>query len=693
MCRCAAGLSPVHSHRSPLRGRTKILPPLFDAGVTDLVVEPLNPRILANRVRMLVRAGRLTRDLRLSEQRLLGAQRAARFGCWEWNLASNRFWCSEELLTLLGRQGQVEEFSCETFLDCLHPEDREDVDRLLWQSWKRGRAMDLEHRVLRPDGSVRHVRHLAEPVADGHNGGPAMLGAVMDVTAEREGDENLRLYKMALEALPVGVTITDRAGRILFANEAEAGMHGYRVDEMVGMNASDLGPESRRRALHPDNWKQLSCWRRESVNLKRNGEEFPVQLASILVRDDHNRPLGLVTVSEDISERKAFEAQIERLAYFDNLTGLPNRRLFQDHLRQTLALAQREVRQFAVIFVDLDYFKEVNDSFGHAAGDRLLRDVADRLRQLMRESDLLARLGGDEFVVLFTEISQPEGTVAALKRLLHAFEEPFEVEGQAVNVSASLGVAFYPRDGKSIDDLLKAADIAMYQAKAEGRNCYRLFSDRVDEAFLVRMEFVQNFRRALDAGDIQLRFRPQFNLKTSAVDGAEVLLFWESLGDEAVDLRSFPTDMIDAGGQFRLAEWFFTTLMRLRLSGFGNGFKGSLSLRVPRWLVSAPRYANLFVALLRDHDLPADGFEWLVDADWLRSGRAVVDSLNRLAEAGVGLGLEGKPPLDEELGESVRRRCRLVGELHGARVRPTSAKLPRSSGRYSCAATVRAGCC
>ena len=274
--------------------------------------------------------------------------------------------------------------------------------------------------------------------------------------------------------------------------------------------------------------KNFGVWHRESVNVRKNGEEFPAQLTSISVRDSKARYLGIITTCEDISDRKVAEEKIRQLAYYDTLTGLPNRRMFLERLHQILAVAQRGQDKVNLIFLDLDNFKDVNDTLGHDVGDKLLRSVAKRLSACMRDSDVLARLGGDEFVVVCPSVNAQVSVTAVVQRIQAIFTDPFEIDGRQIYSSASIGIAVYPDDSLDASSLFRCADTAMYQAKNEGRAQFHFFSPEMNQKVTQRVTLENSLRKGLEKQEFFLHYQPLWEVKTAKMVGVEVLLRWQS---------------------------------------------------------------------------------------------------------------------------------------------------------------------
>jgi len=386
-----------------------------------------------------------------------------------------------------------------------------------------------------------------------------MLRASQNVRNLAESQARLEMLKVAVDSLPIGITFSDVKGIIAYSNPAEARMHGYEVDELVGKEARKFSTSNRCRPLAADQLKELGVWRRESVNVRKSGEEFPALLTSISVCDNEKNYLGIITTCEDISERKVAEEKIRQLAYYDTLTGLPNRGMFLERLHQTLSQAQRDHDKVNLVFLDLDNFKDVNDTQGHDVGDRLLRMVADRLTACMRDSDVLARLGGDEFVVVCPSVATQESVAAVVQRIQSIFIDPFEVDGRQIYSSASIGIAVYPDDSQDASTLFRCADTAMYQAKNEGRAQFRFFSPELNQKILQRVALENSLRKGLEKREFFLHYQPLWDLKSSRMVGVEVLLRWQSSDFGLMQPSTFISLLEDSGLINNIGEWVLRT--------------------------------------------------------------------------------------------------------------------------------------
>ena len=310
-----------------------------------------------------------------------------------------------------------------------------------------------------------------------------------------------------LRALPHGLAVLDEDGRFAFANEACARLLAWSSGAaLVGHSWRELVDAPEAATLEHEGFARAragEAWRGEALARRKDGVHVPLAIALL--------PLGggrLALALDDVSAQRSLEAQLGALAHRDPLTGLPNRRLFEDRLEIALAQAHRYRHRVALIFVDLDRFKQVNDGFGHAAGDELLRGVAERLGQSVREGDTVARLGGDEFTLLLPGIHYAEDLAAISRKLVESLRKPFRLEGREVHVTASGGISLYPEDGEDAETLLKSADTAMYRAKERGRDNFQLFSAAMAEQALERRSLEDSLRKALDKQELTLHYQP-----------------------------------------------------------------------------------------------------------------------------------------------------------------------------------------
>jgi diguanylate cyclase (GGDEF)-like protein/PAS domain S-box-containing protein len=350
--------------------------------------------------------------------------------------------------------------------------------------------------------------------------------------AERkQSDAKLRLAASVFTHAREGIMITDRDGTILDVNETFSRITGYSRNEALGRNPAFLGSGRHEHNYYAAMWRDLTengHWYGEIWNRHKNGGVYAAMQNISAVRDVRGNIQQYVALFADITMLKAHESELERIAHYDALTGLPNRVLLADRLFHGVAQAQRREQRLAVVYLDLDGFKVVNDSHGHQIGDQLLITLAIRMKQVLREGDTLARLGGDEFVAVLVDLADIESSVPMLTRLLDAAAQPVQVGDLVLQVSASLGVTFYPQaEELDSDKLLRQADLAMYQAKQAGKNRYHFFDVEQDRSVRNRHESLERIQRALNKREFVLYYQPKVNMRTGTVIGAEALIRWQ----------------------------------------------------------------------------------------------------------------------------------------------------------------------
>ena len=340
--------------------------------------------------------------------------------------------------------------------------------------------------------------------------------------------------QIILNNIPDAVGCTDVAGNITFLNRVAETMTGWALKEAQGRPAGEILPiidaVSRKRIPHPleraAQKNESSYFPSSSLLVRRDGSEVAVEEAVAPMHDDRGNPAGGVIVFRDVSVARAVATQAAHLAAHDFLTGLPNRMLLRDRLGQAIAASPRRLKKVAVLFIDLDGFKHINDSLGHAIGDKLLQSISEQLVRCVRASDTVSRQGGDEFVVLLSEVEDPKDITITVRRILQAIAVPQCIDQHDLHVTASIGVSIHPGDGADVETLIKHADTAMYRAKDEGRNGYQFFKPAMNIRAVERQTIEENLRRAMERKEFALHYQPKIDLKTKQIIGAEALIRW-----------------------------------------------------------------------------------------------------------------------------------------------------------------------
>jgi len=393
-----------------------------------------------------------------------------------------------------------------------------------------GKDYSDELRCRRSDGSV-FWGMVSGRALDPERPHAGSIWVYADASERRQAEEKLRLSATVLEHIADGVMVIDVDGMIVATNPAYTRITGYTEAEAVGQHSSLTRGQAHGDAFYESLWRELAdtgFWRGEIQSVRKNGEAYLEWVTVSAVRDENDALRHYVCVFSDITQVKESQDQLDHLAHHDPLTGLPNRLLFHDRLQHALVRAARAGHQLAVMFIDLDRFKNVNDTLGHHVGDELLKQVAALLAACLREGDTLARLGGDEFIVLLEDVDGERGARAVAEKLMQLFERPVLVSGYELFVTGSVGISLFPQDAQDLNMLIRNADVAMYQAKARGRNGYRFYTPSMDGEGVERLRMEALLRRAIEKDEIWLAYQPQVEIGSGRLIGVEALVRWNS---------------------------------------------------------------------------------------------------------------------------------------------------------------------
>jgi diguanylate cyclase (GGDEF)-like protein/PAS domain S-box-containing protein len=511
-----------------------------------------------------------------------------------------------------------------------------------WQRWGAdGIVYETVHQ--RRDGTSFPVEVSARAVDV--EGKRFRQAVVRDTSERREAEKYMRLYASVFQTTGEAVLVTDLELRIVAVNPAFSEITGYGEHEVIGQTPKMLRSGRQDESFYAGMWQSIletGRWQGEIWNRRKDGRIYPQWQSISVVRDANGHASHYVAVFSDISERKSAEERINYLAQHDALTGLPNRVLMQDRLGQGLSAARRGGNRVAVLLIDLDRFKNVNDSLGHHIGDQLLQEVARRLRGCVREVDTVSRLGGDEFVVVLPTVHAVEDAAHVAEKVILSLAPPFELNGHAVQVTPSIGVSIYPDDSTTVDGLIRNADAAMYQAKENGRNHYQFFTHDMNMRALSRLTMESELRSALEKEEFVLHYQPQIDVRTGKVIAVEALVRWQSPKLGMVAPGEFIPLAEETGMIVALGEWVLRNACKqLRHWDGLNGRRLSGSVNVSALQLRDRRFGRLTERILQESGLDPMLLDLeLTESAVMTHADDAVTMLRQLKDLGISVSID-----------------------------------------------------
>lgn len=587
-------------------GERRHVSPLFP-GCDEISLTAKEFDVMMDRIEKNIEDFEIARDtLKLSEERWKFAVEGTGDGMWDWDITSGEALFSKRWKEMLGYADSEFPNLASAWSDHIHPEDKSRVFSCLNDYLANLTThYSVEFRMQHKNGDWKWILARGLVVRRNDEGQPLrMIGSHSDITERKQSEATCQLAASVFTSAREGILITDADGIIVEVNDTFCDITGYSRAEVLGKNPRLFQSGRQSAEFYKVMWQSLldnNHWTGEIWNRRKDGEVYAEILTISAVRDTTGKTQHYVALFTDITPMKEHEQQLEHIAHYDALTNLPNRVLLADRLQQAILHTERRKYSLAVVYLDLDGFKAINDGHGHETGDELLIIVSQRMKDALREGDTLARIGGDEFVAVLVDLEQIDDCEPVLSRLLEAASAPAVVDDIELRVSASIGVTFYPQDNADADKLMRHADQAMYVAKQAGKNCYHLFDLEHDSSIKTQRELLERIQRAHQQNEFVLYFQPKVNMRTGDVIGAEALIRWQHPENGLLPPSAFLPIIENQDIGIQIGEWVIDSALTQLAEWGAAGLNIAVSVNIAACQLQQSDFVAKLLALLGKH--------------------------------------------------------------------------------------------
>ncbi|MDM5270979.1 EAL domain-containing protein [Sulfurovum sp. zt1-1] len=589
--------------------------------------------------------------LKKSEAKLLAAQQIAKLGNWEWNLQTNEMLWSDEIFRIFGEKPQGFIPNYDLFLTYITPSDRIRILRATIDAKKTGKTQRIEHKITRKDGSIRYLLSSGKGIFGSDRNFATIIGTAQDITEQKQVENMLEQKAQIIEQIHDSVIIMDLKGYIIEWNNTSVFNLGYSAEEIIGKHISNLYPKDRKHSLLKIFGKlnKYGVLRTEIELKNKSGGQFYGNLLLSYLKDDKGEKKSIIAYVENITQRKKAESELRRQknmmeyrAYHDELTGLPNRSYFLEELERTINRVRRSEGLGALLFIDLDHFKEINDSLGHKHGDSVLKIIASRLEEIVRKGDFVARFGGDEFTTILEDIKNMDNVITKVQQMMEILNAPITINEHIHYLTFSIGISLFPNDGETAEVLLKNSDASMYKAKEEGRNTYVFYEQDLTRKAFERVLLATNLRQALNEHSFEIYYQPQVNAITGKIIGMEGLIRWKHETKGMIYPSKFILIAEDNGMIIEIDRWMMQEGIQQVSQWYKQGLNpGVLSLNLSIKQLQAKDFISILKQILLENECDPGWIELeITESQIMNNPEYSIEILQQLSDLGIKLAID-----------------------------------------------------
>jgi len=565
---------------------------------------------------------------------------------WEVDQTGVYTYISPKLETLLGYKPS--EIIGRTPFDLMPPSEAERVKQIFITQIAQDELPihRLVNSNLHKNGNEVILETSGIPIYDESGVFNGYRGIDRDITASFKQDQKDKMASMVQDSTSQSVMVVDSHLKIISINPAFTKTTGYTFEEIKGKNPKVLSSGKQDKFFYQNMWKSINdigCWQGEIWNRRKNGEIYPEWLNINSIKNDAGNIIYYSSIFSDISSQENIRKRLHTLAYYDDLTGLPNRELFHDRLDYALTQAHRHKNKLGVMFLDVDRFKNINDSLGHKTGDLLLKAVANKLQKCIRDSDIVCRIGGDEFTIILNDISHPEDAAKVAKKIIDEFSTTIKLSDDLeLYTTTSIGICVFPEDGLNSDSLIMNADTAMYRAKESGRNNFQFYTREMSQCYSERLSIENDLRKAINQDELNIAYQPQVNLITGEIIGFEALVRWHHAEHGWVSPEKFIPIAEDTGLIYQIGEWVLKQACQ-KIKDWRERFNPNLKMAVnfSGHQLCKSSVVNCILNILDEFDLPHEAIVLeLTESSLMANVEAVIKTMDELSKTGIQLAID-----------------------------------------------------